>query len=159
VAQHLALPAGLDRIRGVSRVAAQWPLRVALSARASTRDQDPELQLQSMREDGTARGWQPTSSLSRRPRRSVAGLTRMTITPGYACGRGPPALEAEIAARSARGQRVRTAHPQPECLAHRHVLRTQIPHEGPRPLGFVELEDAALGVVDPPVAGVAVTRH
>jgi hypothetical protein len=35
------------------------PLRFALSARVSTRDQAPELRLQTQRECAAARGWQP----------------------------------------------------------------------------------------------------
>jgi DNA invertase Pin-like site-specific DNA recombinase len=56
---------------------AQRPLRVALYARVSTRDkdQDPELQLQPMREYAAARGWQATEYVDHAPAADLAGRT------------------------------------------------------------------------------------
>lgn len=55
----------------------QRPLRVGLYARVSTRDkdQDPELQLQPMREYAVARGWEPTEYVDRAAAGDLAGRT------------------------------------------------------------------------------------
>jgi DNA invertase Pin-like site-specific DNA recombinase len=56
---------------------ARRPLRVALYARVSTRDkdQDPELQLQPLREYAAARGWRTTEYVDRAPAADLAGRT------------------------------------------------------------------------------------
>jgi DNA invertase Pin-like site-specific DNA recombinase len=56
---------------------ARRPLRVALYARVSTRakDQDPELQLQPLREYAAVRGWQTTEYVDYAPAADLAGRT------------------------------------------------------------------------------------
>jgi DNA invertase Pin-like site-specific DNA recombinase len=56
------------------------PLRVARSARVSTRDkdQDPELQVHPMREYAAARGWLPTEHVDHAAAGDLAGRTAWT---------------------------------------------------------------------------------
>jgi DNA invertase Pin-like site-specific DNA recombinase len=58
-------------------------MRVALYARVSTRDrdQDPELQLQPMREYAAARGWQVTEYVDQASAADMGGPARMGSAP------------------------------------------------------------------------------